>query len=284
MKQKRGGKFVFEGKFPLIKFGIFEESEQSDSEDQSIPTETEDVVFSTSKPEIEEVHISPTATVAKEHDHIDFTGISDDIHTNIELDLDDEDFGHLPEFASSCFNKVNEVAPSATKTGEESNVLKILLSTSKPMEIPSSQGDVNSEIPPSVSTISNFAQLVSESSQPQTSQSSLERSQSNTSLEVPIVNSAPQVLSTVTATTVFTPPIPSDEGPSTMFETGASSSIPEYSPTRPSIDEASIRLAKHLTQHSPTSSSRGKGISFREEHLGDDKYSVSEHREEIGVL
>ncbi|CAI9298701.1 unnamed protein product [Lactuca saligna] len=219
MKQKRGGNFFFEGKFPLIKFGIFEESDRSDSEDQSIPTEFEDVVFSTSELEIEEVHDSPTTIVAEEHDRlhhkgdetqsvheehdedlygdveflkeIDFTGISDDIPTNIELDLDDEEFGLLPGFASSYFNKVNEVASSATKTGEEGNVLKILLSTSKPLEVASSQGDVYSEIPPSVSTISTPAPFVFESSQPQTSQSSLERSQSVTCLEVPIVSSAP---------------------------------------------------------------------------------------------
>ncbi|CAI9264320.1 unnamed protein product [Lactuca saligna] len=254
MKHKRGGKFVSEGKFPLIKFGIFEESDQSDSEDQSIPTETEDIVFSSSEPEIEEVRDSPITAVAEEHDHllhkedetqsvheeddedlygdveflkeIDFTGISDDIPTNTELDLDDEEFGPLPGFASGCFNKVNEVASSATKTGEGDNALKNFLSTSKPMEVPSRQGDVNLEIPPSVSTISTSAPLNSESSQLQTSQSSFERSQSNTSLEVPIVSSAHQVFSTVTTTTIFTPPIQTDEGPSTMFETCSSSSIP----------------------------------------------------------
>ncbi|CAI9283428.1 unnamed protein product [Lactuca saligna] len=71
MKQKRGGKFVFEGKFPLIKFGIFvEDSDQSDSEDQSISTETEDVVMSTSELEIEEVHVSPITVVAEDHDQL----------------------------------------------------------------------------------------------------------------------------------------------------------------------------------------------------------------------
>ncbi|CAI9269849.1 unnamed protein product [Lactuca saligna] len=213
-----------------------------------------------------------------------FTGISDDIATNIEHDLDDDEFGPIPGFDNDCFRKVNEVASSATKTGEDNNVLKIFLSSSKTLEIPSCQRDVNSKIPPSISTISTSAPLIIESSQPQTSQSSLEKSQSNTSMKVPIVSHEPQVFSTVTTTTVFTPPIQSDEGASTMFETGGSSSNPKYSPTRPSLDDASIRLAKNLPQHSPTSSSRAKGISFTEEHSGDDKSTVSELREAIGVL
>ncbi|CAI9300114.1 unnamed protein product [Lactuca saligna] len=157
---------------------------------------------------------------------IDFTRISDDILTNIELDLDDEEFGPLPGFARSCLNKVNEVASSATKTREQGNVLKSFLSTSKPMEVASSQGDVNSDIPPSISTISTSAPLVSESTQPQTSQSYLERSQSVTSLEVPIVSNAPQFFSIFTATTAYTPPTQTDDDPSTMFQTGCSSSIP----------------------------------------------------------
>ncbi|CAI9262682.1 unnamed protein product [Lactuca saligna] len=169
MKQKRGGKFIFEGKFPLIKFEIFEESDQSKSEDQSIPTESEDIVHSTYEPEFEEIHDSPTATVVEEHDHhkedetkssheddddylygdveflkeIDFTGFSDDIPTNIELDLNDEEFGLHPGFPNSCLNKVNEVSSSATKTREEGNALKILLSTTKTMEVASSQGEGN---------------------------------------------------------------------------------------------------------------------------------------------
>ncbi|CAI9281783.1 unnamed protein product [Lactuca saligna] len=162
---------------------------------------------------------------------IDFTGISDDFPTNVELELDDDEFSPFAGHDSDCFKKIS-----------------------------SGQRDVNSEIPPSVSTVFTSSPLVVESSQPQTSQSSLERSQSNTSMEVPIVSHAPQVFSTFTTTIVFTPPIQSDEGPSTMFETGGSSSI------------------------SSTSSSRGKGISFREEHSGDDKSTVSELREEIGIL
>ncbi|CAI9279905.1 unnamed protein product [Lactuca saligna] len=192
MKQKRGGKFVFEGKFPLIKFRIFEENDRSGSEDQSIPMESEDIVHSTSEPEFEEIHDSSTSTMVEEHDYhmedetkstheddddylygdveilkeIDFTGFSDDIPTNIELDPNDEEFGPLPGFLSSCLNKVNEVASSATKTREEGNAIKIPLSTSKPMEDASSQGDVMSEIPPSVSTISTFAPVVPDSTQP----------------------------------------------------------------------------------------------------------------------
>ncbi|CAI9302472.1 unnamed protein product [Lactuca saligna] len=219
--------------FGLMKQKEEENSDQSNSEDQSIPTETEDVVISTSEPQIEEVHVSPIVVVAGDQLHrvedetqsvhqeddedlnddveflkeIDFTGINDDIPTNIELDLDNDEFGPFSGLDSECFRKVNEVASSATKAGEDSNVLKILLSSSKPLEISSTQGHVNSEIPPSVSIVSTSAPLVPESSQPQTSHSSLERSKSNTNLEVLIVSHAPQDFSSITTTTVFIPPI-----------------------------------------------------------------------------
>nr|KAJ0212549.1 hypothetical protein LSAT_V11C400209630 [Lactuca sativa] len=266
-----------------------------------MPMENEDIFHSPSEPEVEEIHDSPTAYVADEHDlqnaneskstrkdddddfyddveflkEIDFTGINDNIPTNTEFDLSDENF----DIPSSRVNKVDEVVSSATKTRDEGNVLKILLSTSKPLEVASSQGD----IPPSVSFISTSAPVIPISTQPETSHTSTKSSQSFASLEVPVIRSAPQVLSTITATTVHSPSKQTDEGPRTMFETGGSSSIPEYSPTRPSLDEASIRLVKHLAQSSP-SSSRGKGISFKEGRTGDDKSSSPDLREDIGIL
>ncbi|CAI9291839.1 unnamed protein product [Lactuca saligna] len=234
MKQKRGGKFIFEGKFPLIKFGIFEENDRSESEDQSIPTESEDIVHSTSEPEFEEIHDSPTSTVVEEHDYhmedetkstheddddddlygdvqflkeIDFTGFSDDIPTNIDLDLNDEEFGPLLGFLNGFLIKVNEVALRQPRLGNKEMISKFCSPHPSPWRMP----------------------------QPHTSQSSMETSQSIMSLEVPIVGNAHHVFSTVTATTAYSP-IQSDEGPSTMFETGGSSSIPEYSPTKPSLD------------------------------------------------
>ncbi|CAI9285793.1 unnamed protein product [Lactuca saligna] len=188
-------------------------NDHSESENLSNPTETEDVVISISEPENKEVDVSPAAAVAEEHDHLhdidvegnfdreagdedfsgdddfpkelDFTGISDDIPSSIELNLDDDEFGPLPGFDSRCFKKVNEVSQLATETGEDVSALKILLSASKPMEVSSGPTDVVSEIPPSgVSTVSQV----------------------------------PPVSSTVTTTTLSTPPIPSEEGPSTMYE------------------------------------------------------------------
>ena len=155
MKQKRGGKFVFEGKFPLIKFGIFKEDDRDESEEQSMPMENEDIHHSPSEPEVEEIHHSPRACVADEHDYqktndskssrgdddddiydgvqflneFDFTGINDDVPTNIEFDLNDEDFDPFLGITSSRANKVNEVVSLATKTRVEEDSLKILLST-----------------------------------------------------------------------------------------------------------------------------------------------------------
>ncbi|CAI9303199.1 unnamed protein product [Lactuca saligna] len=157
MKQKRGGKFVFEGKFPLIKFGIFKENDREESEEQSILMENEDFFHSHSEPEVEEIHDSPITCVADEHDpqkeneskstqedddddvyddveflkEIDIRGINDDIPTNIEFDFGNENFDPFLEIPSSCVNKVNEVSSLATKNRDEGNVLKILLSTLK---------------------------------------------------------------------------------------------------------------------------------------------------------
>ncbi|CAI9281782.1 unnamed protein product [Lactuca saligna] len=83
-----------------------------------MPMENEDIHHSPSEPEVEEIHHSPRACVADEHDYqktndskssrgdddddiydgiqflneFDFTGINDDVPTNIEFDLNDEDF------------------------------------------------------------------------------------------------------------------------------------------------------------------------------------------------
>ncbi|KAL7601850.1 hypothetical protein Lser_V15G23828 [Lactuca serriola] len=245
MKQKRCGKLVFEGKYPLIKFGIFKENDREESEEQSMSMENEDIFHSPSEPEVEEIHDSPTTCVADENDlqkaneskssredddddlyedveflkEIDFTGINDDIPTNIEFDLGDEDFDPFLDIPSSRVNKVNEVASLVTKTRDEGNVLKMLLSTSKPLEVAPSQGDVTSEIPPSVPLISTSAPVSSDSPEPQTCQTSIKTCQSLASLEVPAVRCAPQVLLTITATSAHSPPKQTDEGPSTIFET-----------------------------------------------------------------
>ena len=99
-----------------------------------------------------------------------------------------------------------------------------------------------------------------------------------------IQSQAPPVSSIATTTTISRPPLQTEEGLSTVYEVGRSSSIPEYTPTRPSLDEASFRLAKHLAQNISDSPSQGKGISFEEEHSGDDKTLVSKLREEIEIL
>ncbi|CAI9271927.1 unnamed protein product [Lactuca saligna] len=282
------------------------EDVRKELEEQSMPMKNEDISHSPSKPVVEEIHDSPTAYVADEHDNqkandskysredddddlyedveflkeINFIGINDDIPTNIEFDLGDEDFDPFLDIPSIHVNKVNEFASLATKTRDERNVFKIVFSTSKPLEIAPSQGDVTSEIPPSVLLISISAPISSDSTEPQTS---IKTSQPLVSLKVPGVRCAPQVLSTITTTSAHSPPKQTDEGPSTIFETGGSSSIPEYSPTRPSLDEASIRLVKHMALSS-ISSSRGKGISFKEGRTCDDKSSSPDLREEIGIL
>ncbi|CAI9282405.1 unnamed protein product [Lactuca saligna] len=168
---------------------------REEAADHSMPMENEDTHHSPFEPIMEEIHHSPTAYVADEHDYqkandsissrgdddddlyedvdflkeIDFTGINDDIPTNIEFDFGDEDFDPYLDIPSSRANKVNEVASLATKTRDEGNSLKNLLSSSKPLEITTSQGDVTSEMPPSVSPVSTSTPVISMLSEPQTS-------------------------------------------------------------------------------------------------------------------
>ncbi|CAI9302871.1 unnamed protein product [Lactuca saligna] len=232
------------------------ENVREESEEQSMPMENEDIPHSPTKLEVEEIHHSPTAYVADEHDNlkendskssreddendlyedmeflkeIDFTGINDDIPTNIEFDFGDEDFDPFLDIPSS-----------------------------RPLDITTSQGDVTSEIPPFVSPVSTSSPVISDLTEPQTSQTSIRTSQSLESMEVPSVRCAPQVISTITATSAHSPPNQTDE------------------------DEASIRLVKYLAQSGPTSS-HGKGISFNEGRTDDDKSSSSDLREEIRIL
>ncbi|CAI9289169.1 unnamed protein product [Lactuca saligna] len=196
-----------------------------------MPMENEDIPHSPSEPEVEEIHHSPTAYIADEHDNQKANDSKssredDDDDFYEDFDFGDEDFNPFLDIPSSRVNKVNELASLATKTRDEGNFLKILLSTSKPLEDTTSQGDVTSEIPPSISLVSTSTPVISNLTEPQTSQTSIRTSQSLESLEVPSVRCAPQIISTITATSAHSPPKQTDEGPSTMFETGGSSSIP----------------------------------------------------------
>ncbi|CAI9293683.1 unnamed protein product [Lactuca saligna] len=100
-----------------------------------MPMENEDTHHSPSEPVMEEIHHSPIACVADEHDYqkandsissrgdddddlyedveflkeIDFTGINDDIPTNIEFDFGDEDFNPFLDIPSSHANKPHGV-------------------------------------------------------------------------------------------------------------------------------------------------------------------------------
>ncbi|CAI9277871.1 unnamed protein product [Lactuca saligna] len=105
-----------------------------------------------SEPVVEEIYHSPTACVANEHDH-------QKANDSISSRGDDDD--DLYEDVDSRANKVNEVASLATKTRDEGNSLKIMLTSSKPLEITTSQGDVTLEIPPSVSPISTSTPVIS---------------------------------------------------------------------------------------------------------------------------
>ncbi|CAI9282548.1 unnamed protein product [Lactuca saligna] len=138
------------------------DSDQSGSESVSKPTVTEDVVILVSEPGNEQgdEDLNEDDDFLKD---LDFTGINnDDIPSNFDLDLDDDEFGPLPGFDDRHFRKVNEVAQPATKTGDDVNALKILFSSSKPMEYSSRLRDVVSGIPPLDTNVSTSIPSLSE--------------------------------------------------------------------------------------------------------------------------
>lgn len=215
---------------------------------------------------------------------LDFSGINnDDIPLNFNLE-DDDYFGPSPGFEDRFFRKVDEVAQPATEIGDTVSVLKTMPPSSRPMEDTLRQKDVFSGIPPLDTAIHTSAPSSSNPTQTQTSLPPVKRRRLDLRQRMFIPDQAPPVHSTVTTTTITAPHVPMNEGPSTTYEVGGSSVIPEYSPTRPSLEDVSLRLARHLAQHSPEPSSRGKGISIEEGRFGDDDSDMSKLKEEIGIL
>ena len=150
--------------------------------------------------------------------------------------------------------------------------------SSTQMEENLSQQGTDSRIPPLDS-----ATPTSTSTQTQTFLPPVQGRNQNLRQGVFSQSQSPPVSATVITATFATPPLQSHEGPCTIHETGGPSNVPTYSPTRPSLDEASIRLPKHLSQNSPASSSRAKGISFEEGRSGDGNAAVSKLQEEVGI-
>ncbi|CAI9263135.1 unnamed protein product [Lactuca saligna] len=127
---------------------------------------------------------------------LDFTCINnDDIPSCLDLNLDDDDFGLLSGLDDCHLKKVNEFFQPATKTGDDVNALKIMLSSSKPMEDSSRIRDVVSWIPPLDTNFSTSVPFLSEMTQPQTSLPSPRQG-------VFIQSQAPPVSSIVTTTIV----------------------------------------------------------------------------------
>nr|KAJ0212894.1 hypothetical protein LSAT_V11C400222420 [Lactuca sativa] len=89
MKQNRKGKHMFEGKYPLVKFGQFAEvSSVSDTKSSSVYEETEDEVITAF--EHEEQHVAPMEIVAEEH--VLVTDVEKNDDENANDDDDESDF------------------------------------------------------------------------------------------------------------------------------------------------------------------------------------------------
>nr|KAJ0204497.1 hypothetical protein LSAT_V11C500233850 [Lactuca sativa] len=186
MKQNRKGKFMFEGKNPLVKFGQFAEvSNASETKSSSDHIETEDEVIIAS--EHEEEHVAPVAIITKEHVPItddvenDDKNANDDDESDFEMSLienvvneddgeddmdqcedlngydnddlifgfeQDQDIWLSAKDLDDFFNNVNKVAQSATETEGDDDVLKTTPPTSTQMVDPSNIMDSTSRIPP----------------------------------------------------------------------------------------------------------------------------------------
>ena len=93
IKQNRKGKFTFQGRYPLVKFGAFSElSESSENEESSEPLDSANDVITVS--EHEDDKVPPIAIVAEEQDTMTNVEVQSDFNKSQDMggDGDDERF------------------------------------------------------------------------------------------------------------------------------------------------------------------------------------------------
>nr|KAJ0208324.1 hypothetical protein LSAT_V11C500263370 [Lactuca sativa] len=171
MKKNRKGKFMFEGKYPLVIFSQFTEvSSASETKISSSFEKTEDEVIIVSKHEEEPV--APVVIVFEEHvpvtnkEENDDENANDDDESDFEInlmenvkekddgeddldqseDLLNQDIRLSIEDVDAFFDNANEVAQSATETNGDDDVLKTTPLTSTQMANPSNIMDTTSRI------------------------------------------------------------------------------------------------------------------------------------------
>ncbi|KAL7602750.1 hypothetical protein Lser_V15G16330 [Lactuca serriola] len=297
IKQNCKGKVTFEGKYPLVKFGIFVESSEASAYHESSDRMTvdDDVIIVSDH---EESRVPSVATVAEEHEltsvhvqsdyskseDVDDEDLEDDDslfggnlspHDDLELDLSFVDnFCPSHEDMESLFknfgNDVQEATPPLVNQTAD---------TSNPMDSTSGIPPLNVEIPTSVASASDpikthiFVPL-------------LKRRRLDPRPRVLIqdlIQPVQPVLTTLTTTPTITTE-PDHEHPRTTFEDGSSSALGNVSLTRPDHDIASERLARFYVEFETDLPSREKCISIGEGSMKGEDISKPELREEITVL
>lgn len=246
MKQNLKGKFIFQGKYMLVKFGKFAEvSDSSATESSSFHMETEDDVITTT--EDEEQHVPLNTIVAEEHNQMKNVEVQSDYNEGDDADDDDEkgdmglggdmfDFNddtfsdfekrnddYCPRFEelNSFFDNFDDVAQPATETWRVEDVQKATPPTDEQMAGATVTMNVTSRIHPFPVVTKTSMPSTSDPIMAQTSQPPLKRRRRDPSSGVLIWK---QALPThpATTTTAVTPSIRTQEGPSTIFETGSS--------------------------------------------------------------
>lgn len=92
IKQNRKGKYILEGKYPLVKFGIFaESSDVSESNGSSDHLESEDDVITITGHKDERV--PPVAIVAEEHDNMINVKLQSDFNESQDVSGDGDNDG-----------------------------------------------------------------------------------------------------------------------------------------------------------------------------------------------
>lgn len=89
IKQNRKGKYTFEGKYPLVKFGMFTESSEASASHESSNhmTVDEDVIMVSDH---DENRVPPVATVAEEHE-LTSVQVQGDYSRSVDAENNDED-------------------------------------------------------------------------------------------------------------------------------------------------------------------------------------------------
>ncbi|CAI9266224.1 unnamed protein product [Lactuca saligna] len=312
-------KFIFQGLYPLEKFGKFteldetpesyESSEQTSSEQTSAEKSTpSNIVIDVSEDEETEKEDSPTPkvqTVSKHEKELSDDQVGGEMSIGEarsdsldDLDLTGFDCNDIAaSLASSAnvvshenlytiFHNVDDFVLQTTETRKSSETFKMRTPTSKQMvstSIPMEMVMGCSPPVPVSPTSEPFVRVFSpEADQPLSKRRRLDARQSELIAILVSGLLTPPITATTTRLTT-TKMFPT--GPSSTFDVGGSSAPPGFSVPRYSRDATSERLVLHMDEEQLLSPDpRGKGVSIEEGGARDDNLTLAGLQKEISVL